>query len=226
MPQVLSTVTLERKSGIPRDAVQMDFAWATSAALDTGVLDAITTKLRNFFTVLNTGQSAILSSYLGASVSIAGHSIKHYDITGHLNGSAHGAPLQTDPMTFAVSGVGTDSLPTEVAVCLSFHSDYGTDVEFGPATRPRSRDRGRIFFGPLKTGIIVPDAVTKRPQVALALQTDLTQAALMLMAGPDPTWSVWSRKKAALASVTSAWVDDAFDVQRRRGEDPVFRITV
>jgi len=37
---------------------------------------------------------------------------------------------------------------------------------------------------------------------------------------------VWSRKKAALASVTSAWVDDAFDVQRRRGEDPVFRITV
>jgi hypothetical protein len=39
------------------------------------------------------------------------------------------------------------------------------------------------------------------------------------------TLAVWSRKDALIRSVTDAQVDDAFDVQRRRGEKAITRTT-
>ena len=57
------------------------------------------------------------------------------------------------------------------------------------------------------------------------LRVDLTKAATTLMASIDPTWAVWSRHDALARAVVGGWCDDAWDVQRRRGEVAVVRTT-
>jgi hypothetical protein len=116
---------------------------------------------------------------------------------------------------------------------LSFHGPYGTDVEFAPGARPRSRDRGRIYVGPLTNSLeaFQFDALTKRCFVSAQFRDDLTKAAHALfveLQGVAPVWNwvVWSRKKADISVVASASVDDGWDTQRRRGERAVAKTLV
>jgi hypothetical protein len=113
---------------------------------------------------------------------------------------------------------------------LCYHADFGTDAEFGPggATRPRARDRGRVYIGPLSaSGCISQEATTLRPFVSDNLRNTLIDAGRRLanFAGLPATWVVWSRKAAAVHNVVALSVDDAFDTQRRRGERPNVRTT-
>lgn len=227
MSSVLAVVTLGKKSGIPADATQNSFVFTTpTTPASNAELSSIGTAIASFYNDNNT--TLAVYSYLSESVSTgsASHKIQHYLLDGHLNGTPHGSPVKTE--TWQTPFVATTALPSEVAICLSFHGAYGADVEFGTGgSRPRARHRGRIFIGPLGLNVIDEDATTHETFVTAACRTDITVAANRLrnFSTNGIQWSVWSRVRAAVEAVTGGWVDNAFDTQRRRGNDPSARTT-
>lgn len=227
MPQTLAVVKLARKSGIPADAVENSFAFAHSTALDGAGADAITAMLKDFYTVTHAPATTSIQDHLSAALSdTVQPEVSFYDITGHLNGGSHGAPTFVRTFGIGLAPAAT-AMPNEVAVCLSFHGDYLSDTEFGAggATRPRARHRGRVFIGPIASASIDLDATTKEPAPSFGTRAAIAEAAKHLMGDATWTWSVWSRTRGLLDSVVAGWVDNAFDVQRRRGNQPTDRYT-
>jgi hypothetical protein len=224
------TVNFPHHSGLARDQVVNTWTFAAEADLDAGALTTIESALTDFYngsTVAGSGLT--VASFIGPTMSrTIAPTFKHYDLDGHLNGTAVGSPVRVQSMALLGAGNGGTGLPAEVACCLSYHSAFGTDAEFGPGglTRPRSRDRGRVFIGPLSaTGCITQEATTLRPRVSDSLQQTLIDAGRRLFSFPSlpASWVVWSRKAAAVHNVIQISVDDAFDTQRRRGERPNVR---
>jgi hypothetical protein len=112
-----------------------------------------------------------------------------------------------------------------VAICGSFHSFYAADPEFIPGARPRARDRGRIYWGPLTSDVLTQDGGTMRTRVKDTVRSDLMKKMQGLRDDPGFSWSVWSRKNSTIDPVQVVWVDDAIDIQRRRGEKAIVRTT-
>ena len=142
---------------------------------------------------------------------------------------------------------GSTSLPNEVALCMSYRGENVSGVN-------RRRNRGRVYLGPWATSASADAVGDARP--VTALMTAISAAAdARLLPVPAPlslstiTWSVFSRSDAlglavgvpaptpeqtytaaqlvlGFRPVYSAWVDDAFDTQRRRGLRPTTRSTV
>jgi len=92
--------------------------------------------------------------------------------------------------------------PREVALCLSFYSSTN-----------QKRRRGRLYLPMAGSGRLAgarPSAATMT--AALAVATRLATA------GPGTcSWCVHSGVDHVLRPVSSAWVDDEWDTQRRRG---------
>lgn len=111
------------------------------------------------------------------------------------------------------------SLPRELAICVSFQGLPVSGV-------PQRRRRGRIYLGPLN--IFALDQTTTG--VAEAHRTAIAQAANTLLEGSqfDASWTwgvISSFSPQSIVVVNDGWVDDAFDVQRRRGLDAIARTT-
>lgn len=212
---VLAVVKLAMKSGIPSDVVQNTFAFEYDL---TGIgASALNTALVAFYNANHVGPGA-LNSYLSEALSTSSNAntISYYDLTGHLSGTPHGSPVAVTQWTLGATGTGTPG-PNEVCMCLTAQADYGTDVEFGPGTRPRARDRSRVYIGPLEiTLVTAEDTTTHAITVGTSPQQSLAASGAALLAA-NVGWSVWSRRDAALKPVVSGWVDNAFDIQRRRG---------
>jgi hypothetical protein len=123
-------------------------------------------------------------------------------------------PREPEIRTWTLEGGdSTQDLPNEVACCLSFYAD-----------RNIPRNRGRVFLGPLKilgVGNGVADAeVGANLKGAVFLGLDVMRANLGSL-----VWCVRSEMDNVLRPVTDAWVDNAWDTQRRRGSDPTVRWT-
>lgn len=219
MGNLHTTITFENKSGAPRDRVVNSFAFVTPAAPTDFDMLNIEAALLAFYNTAGTGGTNAIGKYLSGALS---RSIKpvvrHYDVTAHLAGTAAGSPVRvSDLADFLTTPIATNNLPNEVSVSLSFASDYGSDVEFAPGSRPRSRDRGRVYLGPLTLGAVATNGTTGRCFVEAGFQADIVAAASDLLTDADTQWSVWTRRGAAFKQVTRLWVDDEFDTQRRRG---------
>lgn len=127
-------------------------------------------------------------------------------------------PLLDIPMGIAgPTGFGT--LPHELACCLSFQ---GARV----AGQVQARRRGRVYLGPLD------DQLKTSEGNVSTFETDKIRdaAATFLVKSVEAStwqWVVHSTRNLANPDtpVTNGWVDDAFDVQRRRGTDPTMRHT-
>lgn len=221
MGTVLSAVVFNHRSGMVEDQIVNNFAFTTAATPPSGSnLDEISDALFDFYNDISGAQSNSLATYLAPCVDRSDPpQIRHFDLAGHLDGTAHGSPIRVDAMaSLDATGLST-GFPAEVAICMSFRSTYGADAEFTPTTRPRARDRGRIYLGPLISSVGNTDATTGRVKPAQSLIDDITIAGARLRdAAGGMIWSVWSRKGSSLKSVTTVWVDDAWDTQRRRGE--------
>ena len=136
-------------------------------------------------------------------------------------------PVYDTTSTFTPSASG--GLPTENAICLSFKADPISGVS--PA-----RLRGRLYLGPLDTATVSTSG--GRVTVQGSTRTTIVNAADAL-AGPEVAdggeWCVFSPTTAgappwsngaldlAFKPVTSGYVDDAWDTQRRRGTAPSAR---
>jgi hypothetical protein len=226
MTAILSQIVLEHRSGLPEDRVVNNLAWAVgSTGLPSSTdLENLTVDISNFYNVVPSGHNA-LAGFIAPCISRTAFAskIKWYDLTGHLDGSAHGSPFATTEFTLSDAVSGAQGLPSEVAVCMSFRAGYGSDPEFAGSTRPRARDRGRIFLGPL-TKSVCEEVTNSRVRVSQSFRETVIDRAEALIASTTGAWSVWSRAAGTLDPVVAAWVDDAFDTQRRRGEAPQGRL--
>lgn len=234
MAHILATVVLPHANGIFADSVVMDFPWFQDLVeSQDATCDKIKTKLVNFFNAAQSTGSDI-ANYLSSSLNRGTNAaqIKYYDLEGHLNGEPHGSPFRTDTWTLDPMSAGATALPAEVASVLSYRGDYGSAVEFGPklgpkggALRYRARYRGRVFVGPLTVGVLAQDPTTKRVALASGYRQTLLDAGKTLVDASSPYWMIWSKTDATMRHSLVCWVDDAVDIQRRRGEKPLVRQT-
>lgn len=117
--------------------------------------------------------------------------------------------------TLGASGASTGvELPAEMAICASFY-----------ALVNRPRYRGRVYLGPWQIGVSQDEAVTDRANVLTAIRTGIasTFGRLVNKGANTSNLAVYSRADGTARVVTNGWVDDAWDVQRRRGQDATVR---
>lgn len=111
-----------------------------------------------------------------------------------------------------LQALGSAAVPEEVACCLSYQAAPESGV-------PQARRRNRIYVGPLAQNAIT--LVGTRTAPAPAFINSLLGAASVLKAASSAStefqWGVFSPTANSFAAVDSAWVDNAFDTQRRRG---------
>lgn len=213
------------------DGCSNSFVFLGSGATDFTDIAALFSHVVNFYNAAGTGSTHPLAVYMGAQLDGAANhaNMSAYDITGHLDGSPHGSPVAVQPWTLGVRG-GENSLPSGNAAVISFRADYGTDVEFGPHTRPRARDRNRIYLGPLNQQAMSTDGTTQRVLLSSAFITDALGSLFNLSEVVDETtadWvlQVWSRKNASTKLPTEGFMDNRPDYQRRRSDPaPATRI--
>lgn len=221
------TVTFEHKSLMPRDRVVNTFCFLTAGDfVDPLEFSDIEEAIRAFYNDVHAPAGRSIASYISPSMSrTANPIIRHYDVTNDLGGTPAGSPVSEINMPNLGMNVSAGALPAEVSVCLSFNAAYGVDVEFAPGARPRARDRGRLYIGPLGLDAVDTSAAPPRAIPSAGLLDAVLQGGAFLRSNANVDWRVWSRRAASTKTVVSVSVDDAFDTQRRRGERPTAKLT-
>src|ERR1044072_7663612 len=168
MTVVLASVRFQDISALPRDTMTNDFVFTDSDL--TSAIALVHTAVPDFYNTTSAGGQKVASFISKTMRRDVSTIINTYDITSHLDGSPHGSPVDVFGFTLAAGNSDFD-IPSEVAVCLSYHGDLTGLAEVGatdtaiptpeaaidmgaPTThtgkdRPKARKRGRIFIGPL-----------------------------------------------------------------------------
>jgi hypothetical protein len=201
------------KSNLPEDRFVTTWAFRTEDNLPPSIaqLQQASNLVAEFFSTVNAPGVASILSYMAAAVDRTKAEARAYKL---------GDTVPREPTT-TIYNLGANnssqSLPSEVALVASFYS-----------TRNLPRRRGRVYIGPFGTsvlatpasgtGIVRPDLPIRNALLGAmsGLRADATAAGLR--------WCVLSQADAALYDITDGWVDDAFDTQRRRGEDALSRL--
>jgi hypothetical protein len=112
--------------------------------------------ITSFFSSTAAGQTNQLGFYMngGLSRATSGCLVTTYDITNNLVHPKLAAPVWSQNFTLGSVVTSPINLPAGLAALIEYNSDYGSDEEFGPSTRPRSRHRSRFYFGPWNTTAI------------------------------------------------------------------------
>jgi len=194
MPDMRAQVILKTADAVPENYITNSWAFQGTDVLTNTT--GITTALKDFYDDFG--------SYISPSITQNGHMVKYYELPG----SVPNYPFEEDSWNLAAAPSGT-ALPSELAVCLSFQGDR-------QAGFPQARRRGRVYLGPFDTGATSGD----RP--ASALLTALGTAAATFAANIDALtgqnlWAVWSPSDQVTVPITDGWIDNAWDIQRRRG---------
>jgi len=162
-------------------------------------------------TALDTFYTSFITS-LAASHTWSSGRIKWYNLAD----TEPRAPVKDT--AFVISGTASaNQLPRELAICLSFQGSQISGIR-------QARRRGRVYLGPFGTGANGTDGM-----IATSLTTTISTAAGVLLgasaAASNWAWIVYSPTMGEGAPVDNGWVDNAWDVQRRRGVDASVRTT-
>ena len=236
---VKAVVQLARASGISADTADNDFYFLCSDIdeISSGRADALRDNLVSFYNDVHAPGTADIASWLSivlsrtaSACSISFYSVEEFPTFPIVWGS----PKQVRNWTLDAGGGGYGPLPSEVALVMTYHSLL-TDVpetESNPTPppafiRPAARRRGRIYLGPLAQQAISYTGPTNEPFPIVGLTNAISGAAAnLLTATPANTdWTQLSQAEGSMFSVTGGWIDNAFDSQRRRGNDPTTRTT-
>jgi hypothetical protein len=202
-------------SGLPKDQFVNTFHFI--GATDTGpTLDPLGEAVKAFYANTFTGSSTSVGSWMGFTSSSPGARIKIYDIAD----PPHAPPRWDETYTPGAHGASAGNhLPTELAVCLSYSAAFPISVD------PKRR-RGRIYVGPMGVSALETststDAMVKDTVQNVIKGAALGFAALAVTAGYD--WAVYSPTDGAAYSITNVYVDNAWDIQRRRGLKATTRV--
>lgn len=231
---IRAQVALQAATGLPEDVTVNTFHFETPVGDEVAGAVAVEPSLVAFYTGDPDGAGAgvNLSSFMSTEVAQNGHTIKFYDMAD----ATPRVPIHEASFNLAAAPNG-DPLPGEVACVLSFQGDKVSGLS-------QARRRGRIYLGRLDKD----SSTAGRPSASLI--TSLTEAgrALLLASQAAVSWS-WIVYSAAFDGttkdengavvphptraaypatytyVTSGWVDNAFDTQRRRGLAATTRTT-
>lgn len=131
---------------------------------------------------------------------------------------------EREPTTIESSWVDsgtTNTLPEEVAVCLTLHG--------APPITPRRR--GRLYLGPLVNDTDVRSNADNTEPMRVnigggqSIGATIAAAASTLRDVADLTWAIRSITPVEnYVPIVGGWIDNAFDTQRRRGPDPSARL--
>lgn len=198
---VRAQVEIKATSGIAEDSAQN--VWHFLCANLTTPFAAIETALINFYRTIE--------GIYPATIAQNGHRIRQY----RLDEPEPRAPVRDSNFNLTNPTSGT-AMPPELAVCLSFQGARVSGTS-------QARRRGRVYLGPLDTAMFTGGLLTA------AVQTSVAGAATNLLTASvgsgDWEWSVYSRMDSVTVPVTNGWVDNAPDVQRRRGLAATNRLT-
>lgn len=202
MAIIRAQVILKTADAIPENFVSNSWCFRLDASAGSGAV--LTPILKAFYDSL--------VSYYSPVITQNGHEIKY----SLLPGVMPNYPYDTDVFNLGAAPAG-GKLPDELAVVLSFQG-------LKAAGAPQARRRGRLYIGPLDTAA----ATDNRP--ATAFLTAMGNAATTLKAavtavGGTAAWCIWSVADQAEVVIDNGWIDNAFDVQRRRGVLPTSRTT-
>lgn len=187
---------------------------------------AITDALQDFYEVQVEGVGGPISSFMSRTISrTVGRTIKFYE--KDVGVKNFGSPIAVEDGLPIGAASSSDNLPSEVQLCLSFHGDLTNVPEQVGNTRPAAQRRGRISLGPW-TESANEGAGETRGHPSTTLRALLSGAAARLLAASqsDPDWSWVVAHAASTAAwssvpVVGGWTDDAWDTQRRSGEDAI-----
>jgi hypothetical protein len=125
-----------------------------------------------------------------------------------------GLPKPNRPKATSVRRAGTipaGNVPRELAVCLSFN---------GGQNAPRQR--GRLYI-PAQLAGGVPSQMQVRVPTESRDKVALLPALFAGLGGIDVDWIVWSPTNSSATKVERWFVDDEWDVIRKRGLQPINR---
>lgn len=237
----LATAELTAVSGFPEDSVLNSFVFETDDSFVPSSSGLFIAQAIDAFYDDPTPTNGPVGGFINGTRSRGAGDVKVklFDITTSLDGTAHGSPVYEDALTLPAA-VSSGNLPDEVALVLTLRgsdaltqpveapdgADPGTAID-----RPRQRKSGRIYVGPLTVATLDGTlTVASRPTSALMNAVlegaDALVAACDLYGGALLQWCTWSRANAAVYPITSVSVDNAFDIQRRRGVDATNRTIV
>lgn len=244
---ILTRIELPSISNLPKDTVSMNLSWTdinTLAQVDQ-LCDTIPFW---FLNTIPTGGLAPLGNFIGPEISRAANvcRVKAYNVTGKLQRFRQDGKWKTPPIgspvaesTFTLVAVGSPAngrpLPAEVAYAVTLEAVgraaqpvEAPNAEVPPVDsgdRPRQRYTGKVYIGPLHTGAI--DSVNNQCRPSSALRDTALMAfdELDLKAFQDAgaRLAIWSRADGVMRTVDAVSADDAFDTQRRRGNQPSIR---
>jgi hypothetical protein len=205
---------LQGDSGIPGDQFVNTFYFSSGTPPTGGDFTNMLACIQGYFDTAVSGLGR-LTDYMSSRADTNGL-VKFYDM-----GIPSPRPLlHSETLAYSSFGdSGHPNLPTELAVAQSYRIAHVAGYSAGS-------ERGRIYIGPLNTKAMIEvyglDDVTVHPEMRSLMNT----AAVRMAAQASTfalTWGMWSAKHAAFHAIVEVSVDDAFDVQRRRGIKPSLR---
>jgi len=205
MPQVSRVQVILNPAADTREQIMNTWHCVTVGATTTlAAASAFTDDLNDFYQDV----AALLSSELNAAVPF----LRAFDLSD---------PKPRQPIVEAnlvPVSAGTNRLPREICSCLSYKGTYISGVS------PK-RKRGRIYIGPLASNSVG----ASDGKFTLTFRTTLANAGDSLLGKSDLSteyrWVVYSPASDPLGTgndpdcwdaVTSGWVDEDPDIQRRR----------
>lgn len=205
MPHVSLQAAFEAKTTASEDVMinTWHFDVGTNPPNAT-TLDAINSSLYQFYTALK--------SFMSSSLMTGNYWTRMYNMAD----PPPRVPMRETLNTLAGLN-GAQALPPEVSMCVSFEAIPLSGV------RASSR-KGRVFLPPVTVDNLALDAHWGT-NIITAAATAANNFLAASDAAPDWTWVVYSRTRELLGAVIRGWVDNAPDIQRRRGHDPTIRHT-
>lgn len=214
MPILTAQVRIPRVNNLPEDVIIN--TWHIQSAVagsQEAMATAFQTDLEDFYVAC----SAIFPSALISE----DWEVRYYDI----NAEPPAIPVVSFPMHIELGSPAP--APAELAICLSYRATYVSGS-------PSARRRGRVYLGPCSTEAF--QSLNGDVRVAVATRTAITAAAEGLLTASSAStaydWVVFSPTTHQAVPgggdfgffpVIGGWVDNAFDIQRRRGSDATVR---
>lgn len=213
-----SMISFQLMSGLPEDRIVNTFHFRNDGALTPGIAAANANEaVREFFFDAVAPATVPIVGYLNFA-QITGAEIVGYDL-GQAPPRAPISPLTVSSTDLAKASTAGGP-PFEVAACVSWRTNV-----IAPKTGTAGKTgRGRNYLGPLtvasSTGGGEP---TLGGGISVAFRDAIKAAALRLFQNTTMTLVVLSKKYAQADEVVGGWVDNAPDIQRRRGPQATAR---
>lgn len=197
-------VTLRTADAIPANYATNSFCVEVNpdGPLDT---DEMTVCIKDFYDDV--------IAYLSPALLQTGHLIKYTNLPG----TPPNYPFEEDTFNLASAPTGTE-LPREVSLCLSFQGARAAGF-------PQARRRGRVYIGPVNTGGNSAGRPSSAMRTAFANAGATFKSNIEAITGGAHSWAIWSVADQEAVHVDNGWVDDAWDTQRRRGNEVTSRTT-